>query len=254
MAALPDDVLTSPLLPNLLQGACGSCWSFATAGTLEIVTNVAGGRPSNGSVSEWFSPQMLLDCIPPDWDPNGVIGPKGCFGGWPATALKYVNVSGIATEASYPYNAVNGATCAFSTAVLQFPVLADVRSVAANDTASIMAAIAQYGAVAAIMHVLPDQVSGGHATCRCCLLSVLPPLPLTRAAPAPSSPAVDLRGRRVFQHCMHAGGAVARRRHRGVGHRRCQWAGLLAGAEQLRAGVGRGRLDAHPAGGGHVRD
>lgn len=77
------------------QGSCGSCWSFSAIGTLE-------GRQflkSNRLVS--LSEQNLVDCSSAN---------NGCDGGWPATALNFIKENGgVDTEASYPYEAVEGA-------------------------------------------------------------------------------------------------------------------------------------------------
>ena len=63
------------------QGACGSCWAFAAVATCESWGLI------NGKTLD-LSEQQLVDC-------SGSYGNKGCNGGWPASALKYVQASGI---------------------------------------------------------------------------------------------------------------------------------------------------------------
>lgn len=74
------------------QGACGSCWAFATHGAFE-----GNYRIRNSSVID-SSEQDTLDCS----------GAGSCGGGW--WAHQYLIDKGSATEASYPYTAVKG-TC-----------------------------------------------------------------------------------------------------------------------------------------------
>jgi cathepsin L len=75
------------------QGNCGSCWAFSTTGVLESWALFTGRSVS-------LSEQQLVDC-------STAYGNHGCNGGWPSSALNYVKVGGIATEAEYPYAAKN---------------------------------------------------------------------------------------------------------------------------------------------------
>jgi len=82
------------------QGQCGSCWAFSTAATVEgcVVVDGKGGKGPLQDVSE----QEIVDCA---------TGNYGCDGGWPQTALKWVeSTKGLCSEASYPYTAQTG-TC-----------------------------------------------------------------------------------------------------------------------------------------------
>jgi cathepsin L len=75
------------------QGACGSCWDFATMAAYEssyLIRN--GGSPDS-------SEQEVLDCNP--WG-------YSCTGGW--WAFDYAITKAAGTEASYPYAAHKG-TC-----------------------------------------------------------------------------------------------------------------------------------------------
>jgi len=71
------------------QGQCGSCWAFSATG-------VAESWALFSSKSWDLSESQLVDC-------SSSYGNHGCNGGWPSGALKYVQASGLTTEASYPY-------------------------------------------------------------------------------------------------------------------------------------------------------
>ena len=75
------------------QGACGSCWAFATHGAFE------GSYRIKNNVAIDSSEQDTLDCNP--WG-------HGCDGGW--WAHQYLIDEGSAKESNYPYTAVKG-TC-----------------------------------------------------------------------------------------------------------------------------------------------
>lgn len=80
------------------QGACGSCWSFATVGALEAIT---AARNQSTLLSE----QNLVDC-------SGQYGNEGCNGGLMDAALRYVRDFGIMSSRDYRYTAKRG-TCQF---------------------------------------------------------------------------------------------------------------------------------------------
>lgn len=71
------------------QGQCGSCWAFSAVGVLEAWFLFKG---QNLNLSE----QQLVDCSRPQ-------GNQGCNGGWPHSALSYIQANGITTSAAYPY-------------------------------------------------------------------------------------------------------------------------------------------------------
>ncbi|XP_017011548.2 cathepsin L-like [Drosophila takahashii] len=75
---------------------CLSCWAFSASGALEAHL----ARKHSRLVP--LSPKHLVDCVP---EPN-----DGCFGGWVSVAFNYTRDHGIATKASYPYEAKQG-TC-----------------------------------------------------------------------------------------------------------------------------------------------
>lgn len=71
------------------QGQCGSCWAFSAVGVTESFFLFKG---QNTNLSE----QQLVDCSRPQ-------GNQGCNGGWPHSALTYVQANGITSESAYPY-------------------------------------------------------------------------------------------------------------------------------------------------------
>lgn len=74
------------------QGACGSCWAFATVAALEAIYALATAQPQS------FSEQQLIDCA---------VAPNymnlGCDGGVFPDAMKYVKENQVVREAEYPY-------------------------------------------------------------------------------------------------------------------------------------------------------
>eukprot|EP01116_Phalansterium_solitarium_P008750 TRINITY_DN22712_c0_g1_i1.p1 TRINITY_DN22712_c0_g1~~TRINITY_DN22712_c0_g1_i1.p1 ORF type:complete len:543 (+),score=146.50 TRINITY_DN22712_c0_g1_i1:426-2054(+) len=91
-----DWVQKGAVNPPKDQGACGSCWTFGTVGTLEGVWFVKTGNLLS------FSEQQIVDCAWANWGGDG--GNMGCDGGYAAPAIQWViNNGGIATEASYRY-------------------------------------------------------------------------------------------------------------------------------------------------------
>ena len=134
------------------QGWCGSCWTFATTATLEVVIAKA-----LGVVVPHLAPQALLDCCPvevPGVDP--VIYAKGCFGGWPGTAARFIqDVGGIPAEKDYPYQGVDG-YCQHAKPWVAFPLNMSSWFIPPNSTGVMAAAVEQHGAITATIEVLPD--------------------------------------------------------------------------------------------------
>ena len=81
------------------QGKCGSCWAFATIGTIEG----AYARKMDWNMSligdNGFSEQQLVDCETREAGYEA----KGCSGGFSDSALSYTLENGVQTESSYPY-------------------------------------------------------------------------------------------------------------------------------------------------------
>jgi len=84
------------------QGQCGSCYSFSTTGAVEGAYFKKTGKLVSSSE------QNIVDC-------SAKYGNDGCNGGLMTSSYEYIIASkGIDTEASYPYTAVKGKKCKFS--------------------------------------------------------------------------------------------------------------------------------------------
>lgn len=79
------------------QGSCGSCWTFATTGTVEAANAIFG----SGLVS--LAEQELVDCVTVD---------NGCGGGMTYDAYTYLISHKAYLEDDYPYTATDG-TCTY---------------------------------------------------------------------------------------------------------------------------------------------
>ncbi|KDO20394.1 hypothetical protein SPRG_22335 [Saprolegnia parasitica CBS 223.65] len=75
------------------QGACGSCWAFASVGAAEFAHCKATGALAT------FSEQQLVSCAS--------SAGYGCQGGWPNKALDYLASTGACSGTSYPYTSGN---------------------------------------------------------------------------------------------------------------------------------------------------
>lgn len=84
---------TSKMNSAKQQGACGSCWAFATVAAIEGNYNVKFNKALE------FSQQQLVDCD---------LANYGCEGGFPTKALDYIQTNGIAYYNAYTY--ISGST------------------------------------------------------------------------------------------------------------------------------------------------
>ncbi len=85
------------------QGNCGSCWAFATIGTIEGQVKILYDLTRKLSVQE------LLDC-------DNITFDDGCNGGSMADALSFLITKkvGVMTEEDYPYEATKHDKCYFN--------------------------------------------------------------------------------------------------------------------------------------------
>jgi len=82
------------------QGQCGSCWSFATAETIESHSALRTGQLAV------LSEQQILDCTP---NPNQCGGTGGCGGGTAELAMQQIMKNkGLSSEWVYPYTSYMG--------------------------------------------------------------------------------------------------------------------------------------------------
>jgi len=88
-----DWMAKGAVTPVKNQGSCGSCWSFATTGSLEGAAQIATGKLVS------MSEQQFVDCS---------IANHACKGGIMDTAYEYAEKHAICTEESYPYKAEQG--------------------------------------------------------------------------------------------------------------------------------------------------
>ena len=87
----------SQMNPVRTQAKCGACWAFSAVATIESLYAVKTGTRLE------LSEQELIDC-------SGSHGNNGCKGGKRENAFAYVAAKGgLATQAAYPYRALQGA-------------------------------------------------------------------------------------------------------------------------------------------------
>jgi C1A family cysteine protease len=123
-----DWVKAGAVTPVKDQGACGSCWSFSTTGSLEGAHFIATGELVT------LSEQQLMDC---SWK----FGNLSCSGGLMDSAFDYALQTPLTTEDKYPYTAMYHTSCRYEagSGVVQATNYYDV---AANDSDALLAAIA----------------------------------------------------------------------------------------------------------------
>jgi cathepsin L len=126
------------------QGDCGSCWSFATAETMESIWALKSGQL-------WvLSEQQILDCTV---NPQNCGGSGGCGGGTVEVALTTINkLGGLSSEWTYPYLSYHGhnqPSCRFNNQTT--PPVVNINSyvsLPSNEYEPLLNAIATIGPIA----------------------------------------------------------------------------------------------------------
>ena len=136
------------------QLSCGSCWAFATVGTLECSIRIQDGNIVD------LSEQWLINCNQETAPPHVLGGSWGCNGGWFAhqyhmeTGVDPCGGSGAVLESACPYTAANGAcACPYvhTYAIDDWAYIGDSETV--PDTNAIKQAIIEHGPVTASVYV-----------------------------------------------------------------------------------------------------
>ncbi|XP_017031315.1 cathepsin L1-like [Drosophila kikkawai] len=123
------------------QKQCGSCWAFASTGTLEGLQF----RKTGKLVA--LSEQNLVDCST-NW------GNQGCQGGFMTNAFNYIRENGgIDTEVSYPYKGIND-KCKYNKAAIGATVTG-FRILPKGDENKLADAVANIGPISVAINASP---------------------------------------------------------------------------------------------------
>jgi C1A family cysteine protease len=127
------------------QGACGSCWAFATTGVLEGQLSKANGGGNPVPLSE----QQLVDCVNKS---------SGCEGGLMHHAYDYIyHNKGLGTAACYPYASPPGQSACRATPSCVGATVGPTWSVLHSGSESALQdAVAAVGPVAVAIDVTAD--------------------------------------------------------------------------------------------------
>jgi len=124
------------------QGDCGSCWTFATAETIEAHWAIATGQLQD------LSEQQILDCTP---NPDECGGTGGCGGGTAELAMSQIIASGgLASEWTYPYQSYQGKNfnCSLNSNTPPQAMLSNHTTLPSNVFAPLINAVATIGPIA----------------------------------------------------------------------------------------------------------
>jgi cathepsin L len=125
------------------QGQCGSCWTFATAETVESHYALHTGYLTD------LSEQQILDCTP---NPNQCGGTGGCGGGTAELAMAQIIASGgLSSEWTYPYTSYSGNNfnCQFNGSVSSpAATISGYKVLPSNQYQPVLTAIATLGPLA----------------------------------------------------------------------------------------------------------
>jgi cathepsin L len=125
------------ITPPKDQASCGSCWAHAATESVETYVAMATGQLLT------LSRQNLVDCVP---NPNDCGGFGGCNGATAELGFAFVaSNGGMATEAQYPYHAVNQ-PC--QTGAAKVATVSGFKMLPQNDYGSLMTAVATIGPMA----------------------------------------------------------------------------------------------------------
>lgn len=83
------------MAPPRSQGACGSCWAFATVAVLEAAVGIANGLNKTLDLSE----QHVVDCA----DDASGFDLGSCSGGYTSMVFQYLQREGTPFESDVPY-------------------------------------------------------------------------------------------------------------------------------------------------------
>merc|ERR1712107_920923 len=124
------------------QGACGSCWAFASSSVLGSYAKI--NNMTHDLIE--LSPQHLVSCVP---NPLKCGGTGGCMGSIEPLAYTYASLFGIVTEDDYPYASGSGGNddvCEFDATTTDATVMTlGFETLPHNDAAALMNHLATKG-------------------------------------------------------------------------------------------------------------